>query len=82
VDEERRIAGALSERQRRIIQLAAEGLTDREIGHELYLSESTVRFHMQSLKQRLHARSKTQLVAEAIWLGLIEPAPRHRRSAA
>jgi DNA-binding NarL/FixJ family response regulator len=64
-------AGNLTRRQQRVLELAAQGLTNREIGERLYLSESTVRFHVQNLKSRLGARTKTELVVRALELGLI-----------
>jgi DNA-binding NarL/FixJ family response regulator len=61
-------------RQEQILDLAARGLTNREIGEQLYLSESTVRFHIQKLKEKLGAHTKTELIAKAIRTGLIAPA--------
>jgi DNA-binding NarL/FixJ family response regulator len=59
--------------QQRVLELAAEGLTNEQIGARLFISESTVRFHMQKLKAKLGARSKTDLIARAIRKGLIAP---------
>lgn len=64
----------ITPQQERVLELAADGLTYREIGGRLYISESTVRFHMQKLKVKLGARSKTDLIAKAIRSGLIAPA--------
>jgi len=61
-------------RQERVLDLAAEGLTYHEIGERLCISESTVRFHMQKLKAKFGARSKTDLIAKAIRSGVIAPA--------
>jgi DNA-binding NarL/FixJ family response regulator len=63
--------------QTRVLELAAEGLTNRAIGERMFLSESTVRFHVQRLKARVGARTKTELIAKAIRGGLIAPAPEH-----
>jgi DNA-binding NarL/FixJ family response regulator len=60
--------------QRCVLELAAEGLTNQEIGDRLFISESTVRFHLQKMKAKLAARSKTELIAKAIRAGLIAPA--------
>lgn len=60
-------------RQERVLDLAAAGLTYQEIGERLYISESTVRFHMQKLKTKFGARTKTALIAKAIHAGVIEP---------
>jgi DNA-binding NarL/FixJ family response regulator len=59
--------------QQRVLELAAEGLTNEQIGARLFISESTVRFHLQKLKGKLGARSKTDLIARAIRKGLIAP---------
>lgn len=60
--------------QAKVLDLAAQGLTNKAIGAQLYLSESTVRFHLQKLKTKLGARNKTELIAKAIRSGLISPA--------
>lgn len=59
--------------QRRVIELAAEGLTYREIAERLMISESTVRFHVQKLKIKLNTHSKTELIVQAIRRGYIAP---------
>jgi DNA-binding NarL/FixJ family response regulator len=61
--------------QERVLELAAEGLTNHEIGDRLFISESTVRFHIQKLKGKFSARTKTELIAKAIRIGVIAPAP-------
>lgn len=60
--------------QAKVLELAAQGLTNKEIGAQLFLSESTVRFHLQKLKGKMGARTKTELIAKAIRSGLISPA--------
>ena len=65
--------------QERVLELAAQGLTNREVGEKLFISESTVRFHIQKLKDLIDARSRTDLVAKAIRHGLIAPAPEDLR---
>lgn len=60
--------------QLRVLELVAEGLTNDEIGQRLYISESTVRFHLQKLKSKVGARNKTQLIVRAIRIGLLPPA--------
>lgn len=62
-------------RQEQILDLAARGLTNSEIGERLFLSESTVRFHIQKLKEKLGAHTKTELIAKAIRTGVMAPAP-------
>ncbi|HIW61645.1 MAG TPA: response regulator transcription factor [Candidatus Stackebrandtia excrementipullorum] len=65
----------LTPQQEKVLVLAASGATDREIATTLFLSESTVRFHLQRLKVLLGARSKTQVIAEAFRRELIRPEP-------
>jgi DNA-binding NarL/FixJ family response regulator len=65
----------LTPQQESVLELAAQGLTNDEIGTRLYISESTVRFHLQKLKTKFDARSKTDLIARAIRTGAISPAP-------
>lgn len=74
-------AVSLTPHQESILELAAQGLTNNQIGSRLYISESTVRFHLQNLKEKLGARSKTDLVVRAMRLGVILPAPESVRSA-
>lgn len=64
----------LTPQQERVLELSAEGLTYREIGSRLFISESTVRFHMQKLKAKFSARTKTELIARAIRTGAMAPA--------
>ena len=61
----------VSTQDRELLELAARGLSDREIARDLHLAESTVRFHLQKLKGKLGATSKTGLVATALRTGII-----------
>lgn len=71
-----RVTAALpTPQQERVLELAAEGLTYEDIGARLYISESTVRFHVQKLKVKFGARTKIELIAKAIRSGVISPAP-------
>ena len=60
--------------QERVLELAAQGFTNNEIGERLFISESTVRFHVQKLKAKFSAKTKTELIAKAIRTGFIAPA--------
>ena len=50
----------LSEREREILQLVAEGLTNREIGERLHLAEKTVKHYMTNVLSKLHVRSRVK----------------------
>jgi two-component system NarL family response regulator len=60
----------LTERQVQVLRLVAEGLTYREVGERLALSERTVRFHMTEIISRLHLQNRNQVLAYASKLGL------------
>lgn len=63
----------LSPQQERVLELAAEGLTYAQISARLHVSESTVRFHIQRLKDKLGVHTKAELIALAIRSALIAP---------
>ena len=54
----------LSQREREVAELVAEGLTNRDIGARLYLSEKTIETHLTRVFQKLGMRSRTQVAAE------------------
>jgi len=60
----------LSEREMEVLQLIAEGLTNREIGDRLYISPGTVKAHSSSIYGKLGVHSRTQAVARARELDL------------
>lgn len=51
----------LQEKEREIVELVAEGLSNKEIASELYLSEGTVRNYLSSILEKLKLRDRTQL---------------------
>ena len=64
---------SLTPRERAILQLIADGMTDREIASQLVLSPSTTRTHARNLMLRLGAHTRAQAVAMAIRRGEIVP---------
>ncbi len=52
----------LTDRQLEILMLVANGLTYKEIGAKLYLTERTVKYHMKQILQKLHLSSRKQAV--------------------
>lgn len=63
--------GALTPHQSRVLELVADGLTYKEISERLYISISTVRFHIDNLKVKFGARTRTDLVGITIRTGLV-----------
>ena len=63
----------LSERERDVFRLLAGGLSNAEIGSELYISETTVKTHVTHILQKLKLRDRVQAVVLAYQTGLFEP---------
>jgi len=63
---------ALSPREREVLQLAANGLENKQIAARLELSEATVKGYLRTAFERLGARSRAEAVAIGLRLGLLE----------
>ncbi|WP_405179298.1 response regulator transcription factor [Nocardia sp. NBC_01377] len=63
----------LTDREREVMALVAEGLTNAEIGARLFLSPATARTHVSRILTKLGARDRTQLVVLAYESGLVRP---------
>lgn len=61
----------LTERQLDILRLISTGLSDREIGGQLSISEGTVRTHVQRILQKFGKESRIEAVLSAVRKGLI-----------
>ncbi len=62
----------LTEREREVVTLVAEGLSNQEIADRLVLSVKTVERHRSNIMSKLNLHSRTDLVKYAIKKGLIE----------
>lgn len=68
-----KVAGSetgLTDREREVLRLVADGATNREIGSTLSISENTVSFHMKNILAKLHLKNRAQAAAFAIRTGL------------
>ena len=63
--------GQITPREREILCLLAQGLSNMAIGKRLYISDTTVKFHVTNLMHKLGARRRAEAVYAASKLGLI-----------
>src|SRR5699024_12380587 len=65
----------LTEREREVLLLIAQGRSNREVGEELFISDHPVKTHVGRLLTKLGLRDRVQLVIFAYDNGLVSPAP-------
>jgi len=65
-------AGPLSQRELEVLQLVAEGLSNKQIARELIIAESTVRYHLTSIFNKLGVDTRTHALAVAAQNGYIQ----------
>jgi DNA-binding NarL/FixJ family response regulator len=62
---------SLTDRELGVLRLVVAGMRNKEIGAELGISENTVKFHLRNILDKLHAQSRTEVVARAFREGLL-----------
>ena len=62
---------ALTSREREVLEMLAEGLSNKEIAWRMKISEHTVKFHVASVFAKLGASTRTEAVMHGIRQGLI-----------
>jgi len=62
----------LNPRQIQVLRLVAGGLSYKEVGARLFLSERTIKYHMAEIMNRLHLENRTQVLAFAGRMGLTD----------
>ena len=65
------VPASLTTREGEILQLVALGLSNREIGARLYIGETTVKFHVHNVMEKMKVRRRAELVFQAGRLGLL-----------
>jgi DNA-binding NarL/FixJ family response regulator len=63
---------AFTDREREVIRLVAGGLTNREIGREIFVSESTAKFHVRNVMRKLGVHSRAEVAYAAGKRGLLD----------
>jgi DNA-binding NarL/FixJ family response regulator len=63
----------LTAREQEVFRLIARGMSNTEIGRELYISDTTVKTHITHILQKLELRDRVQAVVLAYKTGLFEP---------
>jgi len=63
IEQTRKAPTNLTEREDEILRLIARGARDREIAEQLFISESTVKKHVQNVLRKLHARNRVEAVS-------------------
>lgn len=64
-------AAALSERETAVLAAVAKGLSNREIGRQLWISEQTVKFHLRNIYAKLGVSSRTEAARYAYRTGSV-----------
>ena len=62
---------ALSEREAAVLEAVARGLSNREIGRQLWISEQTVKFHLRNVYRKLGISSRTEAARYAHRMGIV-----------
>ncbi len=62
----------VTEREREVLRLLVQGATNRDIAHQLVITENTVKVHLRNILDKLHLRNRQQAAAFAISSGLVK----------
>ena len=65
------LADPLSQREKEMLQLLANGVSNKEIGNRLFVSENTVKFHLKNIYSKLGVGSRLQAINAARALKLV-----------
>jgi two-component system, NarL family, nitrate/nitrite response regulator NarL len=66
------LAEALTAREREVVQLLAEGLSNKQVARRLSISEHTAKFHIGRILAKLDSDTRTEAVVRALRYGLVE----------
>ena len=68
---DKRLDRGLSLREQEVLRLVAKGASNKEIADRLFISETTVKAHLRTILEKLHARNRAEAVALAAARGLL-----------
>jgi DNA-binding NarL/FixJ family response regulator len=60
------VGAALNDKEARVLQLLAEGMTNKQIANTVFLAEGTVKNYVSRIMEKLHASSRTELAVMAL----------------
>jgi two-component system NarL family response regulator len=72
-ERERLPAPVLTARELEVLKLVARGLSNREVGEKLFISENTVKNHVRNILEKLHLHSRIEAVMYAVRQRLLDP---------
>ena len=70
-EEAEQVLNPLTDRERQVLQLTAQGLANKQIAVALEISDNTVKFHLSSLYAKLGVTSRTEAVRAGARRGLV-----------
>ncbi len=68
----RKEASGLSQREGEVLQLVAQGASNKDIASSLFISENTVKTHLRNIMEKLHLANRSQAAAYAARAGLVQ----------
>ena len=71
---------ALSDQEKRVLRLAAQGKTNKQIAADLFLSDKTVKHHISNILSKLNLSSRAQAAVWATQHGLLDEFPERKAS--
>ena len=74
------VKAALSEQEKRVLRLAAQGKTNKQIAADLFLSDKTVKHHISNILGKLNLSSRAQAAVWATQHGLLDEFPERKAS--
>lgn len=66
-----RLVNPLTDREVEVINLVAEGRSNKEIAERLFISENTVKYHLKNIYEKLDAKNRTEALAKAGAMNLV-----------